>query len=108
MEPIVSLVFAPLGGTNGQGVLGKRVGHNSLQVVVGTPPATLGYIITLVWGVMCVCEPRRYTINVWSVCVLGNVYMSWAMCACHLAGFMGISVGMWGVYGWVPGDLVCF
>lgn len=44
----------------------------------------------------------------YGVCVPGNVYMSWAMCACHLAGFMGISVGMWGVYGWVPGDLVCF
>jgi len=29
---------APLGGTNGQGVLGKRVGHNSLPEVVGPPP----------------------------------------------------------------------
>lgn len=52
MESIVSLVVAPLGGTNGQGVLGKRVGHNSLPEVVGPPPAALGDIITLVGGVL--------------------------------------------------------
>lgn len=79
----------------GRGVLGKRVGHNSLQVVVGTPPATLGYIITLVWSVMCVCEPRRYTINVWSVCsgqcvhVLGNVCMSSSWLHGYLCGYVG-------------------
>ena len=49
LEPIVSLVMAPVGGTNGQGVLGKRVGYSSLPEVVGTPWAALGDVITVVY-----------------------------------------------------------
>lgn len=76
-KPIVSLVVAALGRANGQGDLGKRVGHTSL-------PAALGYIITLVWDIrrgnavlcaeavcacVCVCEASGAMASMHGVCV---------------------------------------
>ena len=116
MEPIVSLVVAPLGRANGQGVQEERVGHASPRVVLGTPPVVMLRVqlnskvghceheCCPLCGSVFVCA--CVTQGAWHPC---TEYACWAVCVWHLSAFMG-SVGVCGVcgiYGWVCGGVWC-